>query len=263
MTTENTNKRQVVVSLTTFPAAVTYAIDAIKSILTGSALPDKLVLYLVSSEWVDVKLPEELLRMEQESELFEIRYHNRSTRSYTKLVPALIDFPEAIIVTIDDDIRYHRHLLRDLLCWHDKYPKFVLAHRVRKIDLSKPYRKWKKYHWYDFLFKQNHAGFQNLLTGVGGVLYPPHSLREDMLDANLFMNICPTTDDIWFWAASVANNTPVMPIPFGYNKPKELPKPNNIRLMTTNYRGQDDRNLAALTAVLEQYPEIKEKLYIK
>ena len=45
--------KKVIVSLTSFPAAITYATDAIKSILEGSTLPDKLVLYLTFSQFED------------------------------------------------------------------------------------------------------------------------------------------------------------------------------------------------------------------
>ena len=38
--------KKVIVSLTSFPEAIPYAIKAIRSILEGSLLPDKVVLYL-------------------------------------------------------------------------------------------------------------------------------------------------------------------------------------------------------------------------
>ena len=97
----------------------------------------------------------------------------------------------------------------------------------------------------------------NLQTGVGGVLYPPHSLNEDMLDVELFSKIAPTTDDIWFWAAAVKNGFPVIPVPFGHNKPHGLKKPKEISLKTTNFKGKTDRNLSAFNAIMEHYPEIK------
>ena len=42
------DKQQIIVSLTSFPAAIPYAVQAIRSILNGSLLPDKVVLYLES-----------------------------------------------------------------------------------------------------------------------------------------------------------------------------------------------------------------------
>ena len=44
MTMLTTQRPQVVVSMTSFPQAISFAIKAIHSLLSGSVLPDKLVL---------------------------------------------------------------------------------------------------------------------------------------------------------------------------------------------------------------------------
>lgn len=257
---KNAKQQEVVVSLTSFPPAIPFAFKAIQSILNGSVLPDRLVLYVTLSEFAEEKLPNELVTLAENNPIFSIRNYNRNIRSYRKLIPALIDFPEAVIVTIDDDINYDRNMLRDLLYWHERFPNAVLAHRAKRIKIGKPYREWKKYRWYHFLFKKINLGFNNLPTGVGGVLYPPHSLKEDMLDPDLFTKIAPTTDDIWFWAAATVNDTPLLPVPFGHNKPKGLPKPKSISLKTVNFKGKTDKNAEVMAAVLEHYPQIKDKI---
>lgn len=253
-------KRQVIVSMTSFPEAIQYAVKAIHSILNGSVLPDKLILYLTFSQFPENKIPENLKLLSESNPIFEIRNYDRDIRSYRKLIPALIDFPEAIIITIDDDVKYHKHMLRDLLKFHSIMPNAVVAHRVKRIKLGKPYRCWTKYRWYDFLFKRIHSSLFNLPTGVGGVLYPPHSLKSEMLDVELFSKIAPTTDDIWFWAATVANGLSVVPVPFGYNKPLGLNKPKEISLKTTNFKGKTDNNATTLNTILEKYPEIKNRI---
>ena len=258
--TSKTQEQQVIVSMTSFPAAIPYAAQAIRSILKGSVLPDKLILYLTFSQFGENGIPEELKSLSESNPIFEIRNYDRDIRSYRKLIPALTDFPEAIIVTVDDDVAYHRHMLRDLLELHEQHPDAVLAHRARHIRPGKPYRKWKKYRWYSFLLKRIHRSFTNLQTGVGGVLYPPHSLRADMLDVELFTKIAPCTDDIWFWAAGVANGFPVIPVPFGRNKPHDLHKPKEISLKMFNFKGKVDNNALVLNAIFERYPEIKERI---
>ena len=139
-------------------------------------------------------------------------------------------------------------------------PNVILAHRAKLMEPNKPYRKWRKYRWYHFLTKRIHTSFRNIQTGVGGVLYPPHSLKEEMLDEDLFTKIAPTTDDIWFWAAGVANGYPVIPVPFGHNKPKGLGKPRTLSLKTVNFKSGEDRNSAALRNVLERYPIIRQRI---
>lgn len=258
--TQRTDRLEVVVSLTSFPPAISYAVKAIQSILQGDVLPDHLVLYLTLSEFQGQPLPAELLSLAEQNPIFEIRNYDSNIRSYRKLIPALIDFPEATIVTIDDDVYYDCHMLRDLLRWNAVYPHAILAHRAKRIQPGRPYREWKKYRWYHFLFKKINLGFCNLPTGVAGVLYPPHALKKEMLNPDLFFQIAPTTDDIWFWAAATAKGTPVLPIPFGHNKPKGLHKPKAISLKTENFKGATDKNAAALQAILEHFPEISKSL---
>lgn len=257
MTHEERRPPQVVVSMTSFPEAVPYAERAVRSVLRGSVLPDRLVLYLTFSQFAERGIPESLTSLAEENPVFEIRDYDTDIRSYRKLIPALADYPEAVIVTVDDDVAYHRHMLRDLLALHRQMPDAVLAHRARRIRPGMPYRSWRKYRWYDFLRKRIHRSFLNLQTGVGGVLYPPHALRADMLDVELFSALAPGTDDIWFWAAAAANGYPVVPVPFGRNKPRGLGKPRGLSLKTVNFKGAIDRNTMALNAIAEHYPEIK------
>ncbi|MBD5357564.1 MAG: glycosyltransferase [Bacteroides sp.] len=251
---------QVIVSLTSYPAAIGFAAPAIKSILEGSVLPDKIVLYLLFSQFKEGEIPEELFTLEKQTPIFEIRDCERDLRSYLKLVPALKDFPDSVIVTIDDDEYYHKNFLKDLLKIHRIFPNDIIAHRVKKIDLNSPYSKWKKYKWHNFFLKRHHPRYKNLQTGVGGVLYPPHSLKKDMMDPDLFTKLAPTTDDFWFWAAAVANGRKIVPVPFGVSAPHGIGKPAALSLMTVNYTSGVDRNIQSLNTILDRYPEIRHKI---
>lgn len=253
-------QQKVIVSMTSFPAAIPYAVQAVQSILEGSVLPDKLVLYLTVSQFPDNKIPQELLDISSRNPLFEVRNYDDEIRSYRKLLPALKDFPDAVIVTVDDDVWYHKKMLSDLLHWHKKNPNVIFAHRAKRIKMNAPYRKWKKYRWYSFLFKKLHFSFANIQTGVGGVLYPPHSLNLEMINSNLFKEIIPTNDDIWFWASAVANGSQIVPVPFGRNKPRGLGKPKELALKTVNFKSGTDLNRAAFEEILEKYPEIRKRL---
>jgi hypothetical protein len=44
---------------------------------------------------------------------------------------------------------------------------------------------------------------------MGGILYPVGSLAKDVTNLGLLLDICPTADDIWFKAMSLANGTQV------------------------------------------------------
>ena len=250
-------EEKLIVSMTSFPAAIEYAQEAVKSLLKSNLTPDKIILYLTFSQFGEEGLPLPLLKLQEENPVFEIRDYPHDIRSYRKLIPALLEFPEDVIVTVDDDVIYHPDMLKQLMEMHSLYPKDVIAHRARKIKPDSPYKKWKKYRWYHFLNKKYHEDILNLQTGVGGVLYPPHSLKEEMLDPEIFTKLAPTTDDIWFWAATVSNRRKVIPVPFGQNKPKSLEKPKSISLKTTNFKDHTDKNIAAFNEILKTYPEIR------
>jgi lipopolysaccharide biosynthesis glycosyltransferase len=153
-------------------------------------------------------------------------------------------------------------MLHDLLRLHEQYPNAIIGHRVRHLKLNAPYRLWKRYKEYRYLLKSLKPKFGNVQTGVGGVLYPPHSLKLEMLDSKIFMEIAPTTDDIWFWAAAVANGTKIAPVPFGDSKLNDLRKPVEICLLNTNLimRSGNDVNRTVLEEILEKYPVIKQRV---
>jgi hypothetical protein len=254
-------QKKVIVSLTSFPAAIPYAKVAIKSILTGNTLPDKVILYLTFSQFKDNKIPLEITALANNNPLFEIRDYSEDIRSYRKLIPALKDFPNDIIVTVDDDVRYHKNMLRDLIYLHKQIPDVIIANRAKKIKLNAPYRQWKKYRWYHFFTNRLNFSFKNIQTGVGGVLYPPNSLNQDMMDSDIFKEIAATTDDIWFWAAAVANGTYILPFPFGkYNKPRGLNKPKKLSLKTVNFKTGTDLNRMGLEKIIEKYSVIRERI---
>ena len=252
--------KKVIVSFTSFPAAIGCVPDVVNSILSGTVLPDKIVLYVTLSQFENNQLPSWLVEFEKKNPLFEVRDYPRDIRSYRKLIPALIDFPNDLIITIDDDVAYHKNLIKRLLEVHRENPDCVIAHRAKIIRKDKPYKKWKKLRWYHFLFRKKRVGFDIMQTGVGGVLYPPGVMDEKMLSPDLFTSIAPTTDDIWFWAATVAKGNKVMAVPFGYNKPKGLPKPKAASLKLYNFKSGIDRNKAALDAIIEKYPIIEERI---
>ena len=186
------DKQKIIVSLTSFPQAIPYAVQAIRSILTGAVLPDKIVLYIDNRNFPNGAFPQELTMLKDENPVFETRFAPSELRSYKKLIPALKDFPNDIIVTVDDDINYHADMLRDLLRLHQQIPDAILAHRARKVKLNARYRDWKLYKKINFIFKKLHFSHLTMPIGAGGVLYPPHALDKSMLNPALFMNLAPT-----------------------------------------------------------------------
>lgn len=74
------------------------------------------------------------------------------------------------------------------------------------------------------------------------------------------MKMAPTVDDIWLWAAAVANGTKIAPVPFGDYKLNDLGKPKEISLFNTNGKKDNDVNRTVLEKILEKYPEIRQRI---
>ena len=257
---KETQKDHVVVSFTSFPGGIAGAGEVVKSLLAGSVLPDKIVLYVTMKEFGDRGLPEDLIKLTEETEIFEIRDYPENLRSYRKLIPALKDFPESIIVTVDDDVIYDKDLLRMLLETHERVPEAIVAHRTKLINPEKPYIQWKKIRHRHCLLRKYHKNPLILPTGVGGVLYPPRALKTEMLEPCLFTKIAPTTDDIWFWAAAVLNDIYVLPVPFGKYKTQDIPKTKEFALKTVNFTEGKDINKETFDTILSLYPDIRGKI---
>lgn len=117
-------------------------------------------------------------------------------RSYKKLIPSLglqLNMP---IITFDDDIIYPSNQVELLYNEHLIHPGTVICHRAHKIKLNKsqlaPYNQWE--------FDSTEQAPSHLLMpiGVGGVLYPVDCFDDEVTNADVFMALCPTADDIWF-----------------------------------------------------------------
>jgi len=188
----------VIVSLTSFPERIGHAWIPIEAMFRQTTPPEKVVLVLAEDEFPGKHLPRSIRRQVKRG--LEILWTERNGRSYNKLLPVRRAYPDATIVTVDDDIIYGKALLSDLLAAATLDPQAIIGHRGRIMKYDggclAPYAKWPKA---DTRISSNSL----FLTGVGGVLYPPHSLPEELLlDLDLAERLCPTADDIWFWAVA-------------------------------------------------------------
>lgn len=203
----NSKKRTIpiIVSVTSFPERMHDIHFCLYSLLNQNFKPDKVILWLSEEEFPNLErdIPQNVLSLKKQG--LSIRWCDNLV-SYKKLLPALVEYPDSIIVTADDDIFYPKNWLKDLYVCHFNHPSDIIAHRCRKIKLSNnnivDYDKWP-------LNYSSDSSFFNFATGAGGVLYPPNSLFHGVTDYNLAKELCPYADDIWFWAMSILNKTKI------------------------------------------------------
>ena len=181
----------------------------------------------------------------------EIKYCS-DIKSYKKLIPAIKEFPESTIITIDDDLIYDYDLLEHLIIAYLKDPQYIYCHRMHKIKLDKsqksiqPYFNWE---WESDDLKASHLVFP---TGCGGVLYPPHCLDDEVTNETVFLDICKYADDIWFKAMALKKGTKAQRV-FS-RKPNSYIVNESVQDMgLININGKYNMNDIQLKAVFTKY----------
>lgn len=201
---EKYGESEVIVSLTTHGKRIYDVHATIESIMQGSIKPNRIVLW-ISEDYRNTILP--LALQKQTERGLEIKYC-KDIRSYTKLLPALKCFPEASIITIDDDIIYPYDTLEYLINAHKEYPNCICANWIREFpkNLGEKYislLKWPQ------IFETEEISERYFFEGFAGVLYPPHSLDAEVFNETVFLDICKYADDVWFNAMALKAGTKV------------------------------------------------------
>ncbi|MFH1119647.1 MAG: glycosyl transferase [Bacteroidota bacterium] len=226
-----------IVSLTSFPARIDDIWISIETILRQSFKPDMIILWLAEEQFPDKKLPESLRKLEKRG--LTIQYCD-DLRSHKKYYYAFKNYPDANIITLDDDLYYHRDVLKNVAELHRKYPGLICTNRAHKFTfrngLLNPYRKWK--------FNVTDALPSHLLvqTGGAGTLYPPGSLSDQAFDKKLIRELCLHADDLWLKAMALKEKTLVV-TNAKYNKDfLTIASTQRVKLVTTNvFDGGNDK----------------------
>ena len=190
------------------------------------------------------------------SRRFEIRWIKKNIRSYKKLIPALKDFPEDVIITFDDDLLFHKDLVKRLLAAYMENPEVIHCHRIRNVLFDANGKLvYPKTHHVPF----ERPSYLNKLSGGAACLYPPHSLHRDVSREDKFMTLAPTNDDLWFWLMAVLNGRRVNVVKDNIDRLEYLPDTQDVGLNMINNLG-DKLFFRDLDNILNAYPVLKEIL---
>jgi hypothetical protein len=229
---------RVIVSLTSYPPRYPTLHLTLRCLLSQSVYPDSLILWLAKP---DVEL---LPRAVSDlcSQGLQIRTCE-DVRSYKKIFPVVIENPDAIVITADDDTFYwHRWLEGLLRAYAD--PKEVLCYRARRIGFDAnggllPYRAWP-------LGRGGERSPLLLPTGVGGVLYPPGVISTTANDPREYLAYCPSGDDIWLYWHALNGGATVRQV-HGRGSLRPWLRSQSANLTELNVRlGGNDRQLNAM-----------------
>lgn len=254
-------EKKVIISLTSFPQRMYDIHFTIYSLLTQSTKPDMVILWLGEDKFPNREkdLPANILKLMNNG--LTVKFC-RDIRSYTKLIPALHEFPEEVIVTADDDIFYEKNWLERLYSEYQKNPNAIHCHRANGITLSNNEINSDKKWISPDKMKSSGMSFKHFLTGVGGVLYPPHSLYKDVLNEEKFMHCAPRHDDAWFWAMAVLNGTQVNIINNNINSLTYVNPERELQFNgeTTLWASNKNEGNSQISKIIENYPQITEKI---
>lgn len=198
-------ERKVIISLTSFPERIPYVHKAICSMLHQRYKPDMVILWLAEPQFPgkEMDLPRKLLSLCKYG--LTIKWVEKDIKPYKKLIPALREFPEDIIVTADDDVYWPVDHLSKLIHALQERPNEIHCHQITRIrfengSFDSAKRSPEMY---------GSSKYCNKLVGVGGVAYPPHCLGAEVFNEKAFLELAPTSDDIWFWAMALKNGTKI------------------------------------------------------
>ena len=187
---------QLIVSLTSYDERFTELPKTLYSLLNQDLKPDRVILWL-DDKYTLIDLPYNISRFIKHG--LEVRFVE-DIGSYTKVIYAFKEFKDSIIVTADDDIYYPKDWLKKLYLSYIAHPEDIQVHRAHRVNLDLPYEKWEKH------VVDESARYDNFLTGVGGVLYPPNCFSKEVLRDDIFLKDCPKADDIWLWVMALLHN---------------------------------------------------------
>lgn len=243
------SEKNIIVSLTSFPKRIDTVWITITTLLNQSVKPNRIILWLSEEEFPmgDKSLPEKLKRLRERG--LEIRFCE-NLKPHKKYYYSMLENPDSIIITFDDDILYPENVIEVLEQYHDKFSESIICNRghimIFDNDSIAPYNKW--------LINPKISEGPRLdvcPTGIGGVLYPPKSLHRDIFNKNDIIELCLNADDLWLKAMSARNETTIVKTNDFTEDFAQIPNTDKVGLTKTNV--DKNQNDIQLQKILSKY----------
>lgn len=190
----------LIISLTSYPPRYPTLHLTLRCLLSQSTAADKVILWVAAAD--REALPPSVLALTRHG--LEIAVCE-DLKSFGKIIPSLAHYPEAFIVTADDDVHYSADWLERLIAAWSANGSQIVCHRAHEPRYEPdgslgPYKSWR-YDVADCVTDSRRL----FPTGVGGVLYAPGSLPAETLNRRVFKDLCPAADDVWLYFMGMLN----------------------------------------------------------
>ena len=222
---------KIIISMTSFPTRINKVWLVIETILRQTIKPDLIILWLSKDQFptLDI-LPKNLLKLQDRG--LRIELVEDDLRSHKKYYYTLDQFPNEIMITIDDDIFYPAEMVEELMKYYYKFPNSIAARYCNEIKVENkdilPYKTWES------SCMETNPNFKTFFGSGGGVLFPPESLPAETLNKEVFVNLCLYADDIWLNTMCRLNKTKVLQIRKDQSSLLPIINRNDINLHSQN-----------------------------
>jgi hypothetical protein len=233
----------VIASVTSYPPRITASWIAIETLLRQTVQPTALILVLSEEEFPHKRLPRKIITQTKRG--LTIMWVAENNGSFDKLLPVRKKFPHSPIMTFDDDKFFPRNLMESLYKASERSPGFAIGARgwrmgdTQEDGIVRYGKNWTR-------ASAGETGRLLLMPGGNGVLYPSESLSPLVDDVTQARALCPTADDVWFWAALTQRETPSLCLGLPPHKPVS-PQRQTVALADINNAQNDAQFQRAVT----------------
>lgn len=232
-----------IVSLASYSKRIHTLHICLESIFSQILMPKKVFLYLDSSV-TPKEVPKEVMKYVKMG--LKISFVSNEIASHNKYYYTFQQFPDDVIITVDDDVIYDKHTFYNLFETHKKYPGSVCATRVTYMMFDDQHRIMPYNDWLSEYDQLHHPSKRLLAVGVGGILYPPHIFIEEAFDKVQIMRLALTADDLWLKIMQLKNNISVVWTGQIPQHPTPIPNTRNVGLWRNINKYKNDEYIKNL-----------------
>lgn len=204
-------KAKLIVSVTSFPERISEIVPVLESVFNQTKPADLILLYLAREQFPkgEEELPENLRELIGNGSI-ELRWCD-DLMPHKKYFYAMQEYPNDIIVTIDDDLLYEPKMLECLYQSYLRYPDAISAMRTHVMGVTNngkimPYEVWIK-EYAQYVHKPSMWLF---VTTGAGTLFPPSWRPQMLFDKDAVIKTCLHADDLWINVCRIMTRTPVV-----------------------------------------------------
>lgn len=201
----NDKAHNIVVSLTSFDQRIDNLHICIESLFQQSLKADKIVLWLSRKNFTNKKLPENIIRLQARG--LSVEWVDDDIGPYKKIIYSLQAYPDALIITVDDDVLYPSDTIDMLYQSYLERPTAIHCHRAYTMPYSG--NRLVNYQAWPLANNASEPAYDIFPTGIAGVLYFPGCFDKEVANQAMFMRLCPNADDVWLKAMSLKAGTKV------------------------------------------------------